>query len=178
MSPVMDRGTNHCTVDVYDISSSLNGDPHGSPVDSGNWTLGVAGATTGMAEGLAACVSYRADYGPDVEYAPNARPRARDRNRHYFGPLTTQTLVMGSVSQRATMPHAVCTDFLNDTKQVEVILATGFGTPPFGPDQWNLQVWSRKNAATKPVAEYWMDDRIDYQRRRSDEPGFKYFLSA
>lgn len=172
LSPVLDRTANHGTISVYDITAHLDGSPHGSPVDGGTFTL-LGGEGTPMPEGLAACVSYRADYGTDVEYGPHTRPRARDRNRHYFGPLTQACFNFPTSTARVSFASRFMTDCLANTKQVEVI--TGTGLPP---DQWNLQVWSRKNASVKPVAEYWMDDRPDYQRRRSDQPGNKTFLPA
>lgn len=184
LHPALDGGTNHCTIKVYDITSHLDGSNIGAPVASGSWTL-AAPSGEAMPEGLAAVVSYRADYGTDVEFsgpraegAGGTRPRSRDRNRHYFGPLNTRGFVQPSTANRVTFSASMINDLLADTKQVEVIVDTGFGGVPGLPDQWNLQVWSRKGAAVKPVAEYWMDDRPDYQRRRSDAPGQKTFLAA
>jgi hypothetical protein len=37
-----------------------------------------------------------------------------------------------------------------------------------GSETWELVVWSRKNASVKLPFETFMDDRFDYQRRRSD----------
>lgn len=178
LSPVCDGGTNHGIIEVYDITDHLDGTPMGSPVDGGNFTLTGPGASSMVAEGLAACVSYRAQYGADVEYGPHVRPRARDRNRRYVGPLNSNALILVfSGSNRVTVAPNVCTDLLANTKQVEVITSTGFGIG-FGPDQWNLQVWSKTGGFVKPVYEYWMDDRPDYQRRRSDDNGTKHFLMA
>lgn len=180
LSPSCDRAANHCSIEVYDLDGHLNGSAHGSPVASGTWTLTPSTPGPTLPEGIANCVNYRADYGTDVEFlgprtegSGGTRPRARDRNRHYFGPLAGIAVDTSSSPGRVVFDPQFITDCLANTKQVEVI--TGSGLPP---DQWNLQVWSRKNASVKPVAEYWCDDRPDYQRRRSDAPGNKTFLAA
>lgn len=178
LSPIFDGGTNHGVIEVYDLTSHLDGSPMGSPVDGGNFTLTGPGSSTMVPEGVSACVSWRAAYGTDVEYGPHVRPRARDRNRRYLGPLNSSALsAVFSGSNRVTLFPQFMTDALANTKQVEVITSTGFGTG-FGPDQWNLQVWSPTAGTVKPVYEYWIDDRPDYQRRRSDQPGIKNFLMA
>lgn len=183
LHPAMDGGTNHCTTKVYDISAHLDGKNIGAPVDGGTWTLAAPGGE-GMPEGLAACVSYRADYGTDVEFLGSrveggggTRPRARDRNRHYFGPLNSRGFQLPGGPTRCTFSPSMINDFLLNVKQVEVISTTGAGII-VPPSQYNLRVWSRASATTKPVFEYWMDDRPDYQRRRSDQPGTKTFLPA
>jgi hypothetical protein len=173
LAPSVDIGANHCSIEVYDITSHLDGSPHGSPVAAGNWTLTGTTENPSLVEGIAACVSYRANYGTDVEFGVGTRPRARDRNRHYFGPLTANTVTLPTDGTRVKFTSGFINDCLYNTKQVEVITGTGIA-----PDQWNLQVWSRKGAFVKPVAEYWMDDRPDYQRRRSDQPGNKTFIAA
>jgi hypothetical protein len=49
------------------------------------------------------------------------------------------------------------------------------GTHTTAGDAWNFRVWSRKDARLKLPTEAWMDNRIDYQRRRSDPNSAKTF---
>ena len=181
LAPSLDRGTNHCRVDVYDVGSALNGSAHGSPVDSGTFTLAAAGSVNGLPQGVAACISYRADYGTDVEFgAPTGvetghlRPRARDRNRIYVGPLLLPAVSSLGPSGRCTFTSQFITDCLHNLHQILVINSTEIDDPT---SSWGLSVWSRKGAFMKGITEFWMDDRPDYQRRRSD-PGVKTFLAA
>jgi hypothetical protein len=157
----MDRVTNHCTMLAYDITSHLAGTPHGSPVGSTSWTLGAAASSSVLPSGLAAAISYRADYGTDVEFAPGARPRARDRARTYLGPLNQATVGTESVTSRCILTPSFVNDCLHALAALEASIVVGSET-------WDLAVWSRKNASTKFVVEAYMDDRFDYQRRRSD----------
>jgi hypothetical protein len=165
ISPSIDRGVNHSSWAVYDISGHLNGTPAGGPVAAGSFTLGPAVSAKACPEGVAICVGWRAAYGSDVEFGPvvppetgPSRPRARDRNRLYFGPLDGETLELDPSTQRTRLAQSVLSDVL--------IACNAMGESP--PPGWYPRVWSRKNAAVKPPVEWFTDDRPDYQRRRSD----------
>jgi len=175
LSPVLDRGVNHCLIEVYDISTHLDGSPHGGPVDAGNWTLPTAGPGTGYVEGVAVAFSYQAEYGSDVEFAPGARPRSRDRNRHYLGPLSSTAITAGTVSSRALVSTGFISDALANLAGAYYVNSSGISRT-LSVGDWQLSQWSRKNALMKPVVELWVDDRPDYQRRRSDAPGRKTSL--
>lgn len=165
ISDVMSRGVADTTIEVYDITTHLDGSPHGSPVAMSNYHLGIVGTTPrGLPEGVAATISFRADYGTDVEFGPHTRPRARDRNRVYVGPLTTDAIDYGQLGHQCVLKDAFITD----------CLAALFDLSGVHGSDWVLQVWSRVNAAVKLPTIGWMDNRPDYQRRRSDpRPGFK-----
>lgn len=178
LAPSFSRTANICRVDVYDVGAHLDGSPHGSPVASGTWTMPAALGTDGLPAGLAAALSFRADYGTDVEFsgpraegAGGTRPRARDRGRFYLGPLVPQAITTAPSDGHVTFGSVFIDDCLADLQQVVTISET------IPPDSWGLAVWSRRNASMKLVTELWMDDRPDYQRRRSD-PGTKTFRSA
>lgn len=172
MSPVFDRGSNHAHITAYDITADLNGAEHGAPVASANWTL--AAAVAGKApypEGVAACISYRSNYGTDVEFAPGARPRARDRNRFYLGPLNAQAFAQETTTNRCILDPTFIADMLGALQ----VLADS--VDPTGVN-YNLKVWSRRSAAVKVPVEAWMDNRPDYQRRRSDQaPEFRTYVA-
>jgi hypothetical protein len=181
LGPQIDRRTNHARIDVYDIGPHLDGTPHGSPVDGGTFTVGAIhdGSTT-EPDGVAACVSFRADYGSDVEFgAPTGvetgrlRPRARDRGRFYLGPVNSLAIDQVSATGRCIWSAVFIADALASLQSVCTI--SNYPVP--GNANWSLSVWSRKNATLKKAAELWMDDRPDYQRRRTD-PGLKTFRSA
>jgi hypothetical protein len=94
------------------------------------------------------------------------RPRARDRGRIYFGPIAG-AVVSTDASLRTVIVSGAATDILRWLKSINQ-LTTGGGTT------WTLGVWSRKNAVIKQLQQASIDDRVDYQRRRSDQSGVKY----
>lgn len=161
MGAQLDGAANHANMSAYDITGHLDGSPHGSPVAVQPWTLGVRGGENSLPSGNAAVISFRADYGTDVEFGPHTRPRARDRNRIYLGPLNQQAMSTDGTTQRVLLSSAFITDALGSLFNLsEVVDET--------TADWVLQVWSRKNASTKLPTEGFMDNRPDYQRRRSD----------
>jgi hypothetical protein len=162
MAASLDRTSNHASITAYDITTHLDGSPAGAPVGFANWTLAAGGGASPVPEGVAAAISFRADYGSDVEFGPGDRPRARDRNRIYLGPLDGVCLRFDATSNRCEFIPQFITDCLKAT----AVLAVGIdlsGTP------WYWRQWSRRNAAIKVPLESWMDNRPDYQRRRSDD---------
>lgn len=166
ISSVMNRTASQLTYEYYDITSHLNGSPHGSPIAIVHKTLGAA-ASQPYAEGVAATISFRSDYGTDVEFGPGTRPRSRDRNRVYIGPLETGAFTADLTTHRVKLATQFMTDCL------AAIVALSATVDPGGLN-WNLRQWSRRSALLKLPTVAWMDDRPDYQRRRSDpNPGSK-----
>lgn len=174
LSGCADHGSNHCTMTAYDITGALGlHQDHGGPVATQNFTLPtLAGGWAGFPEGCAAVLSYRGNYGTDVEFGGtppgHTRPRARDRNRFYFGPLNSQATTTDISTNRCKFKPQFITDMLlafNTLSQAKIA----------GGDTWLLRVWSRTDAALKVPTEAWMDDRIDYQRRRADQGGVRTF---
>jgi hypothetical protein len=170
----VDLGTNHASVEVYDITGHLGvGARHGPPVAMQNFTVGSEAATPGACpEGVAACLSFRGDYGTDVEFGGvpvgTTRPRSRDRNRVFIGPISSFSLAQDATTQRTTLYNGLITDFL---AAIFDLSSTHTG----GTDHWNFRVWSKMDAALKLPTEAWMDNRPDYQRRRSDQGGVRTF---
>jgi hypothetical protein len=173
LSASVDRATNHAAVTVYDITGHLDGSPHGSPVAMQNFTIPVgSGSAQAFPEGCAAALSFRGDYGTDVEFGGSppgrTRPRARDRNRVYIGPLSSVCAQKDATTGRCEWSSTFVTDAL-------AALFSLSGTHTAGGDAWNFRVWSKKDAALKLPTESWMDNRVDYQRRRSDEGGVRVY---
>lgn len=165
ISTVIDRSANATEIEYYDITTHLAGTPAGSPIDILTFTLAAAssGGQT-LPEGCAATLEYRADYGTDVEFGPGTRPRARDRNRFYLGPLKDTAVGLEALTNRCVWTAQFITDILSAAATLQ--------TPFSGTT--GAVVWSRKNAAVKfPVAQQLLDDHPTYQRRRVD-PGVKH----
>lgn len=161
LSQELSRATNTILVECYDITGVLGGGPMGSPVDVREFQLADLATGNPLPAGISCAVEYRAEYGTDVEFGPGTRPRSRDRNRFYFGPLNTNTIAYDATSHRPYFTAAFIGDIqksLHDLSELNN-----------GEDnQCSLVVWSRKNASVKHAAYVTMDDRPDYQRRRSD----------
>lgn len=167
-----DHGASHCSITYYDITSHLNGSPHGAPVAAANWGLGGSPTGTPFPEGAAAALSFRADYGTDVEFGTGTRPRARDRNRFYLGPLNSSCAEIDSSTKRTQFNST----FISNCLAAMFDLSNTHTT---GGVSYNWRVWSRKNAGVKLITELFMDNRIDYQRRRSDPaPATRTYLPA
>lgn len=184
LSGVLNRGANLGTVNIYNITGHLDGSLAGAPVSVAHFTLGPVQVGVGtLPEGVACALSWRADYGLDPEFGPisdiptppdiiadygaqpthkgRTRPRARDRNRTYIGPLSTATVGLESSTNRCIF----VTQFQNDLLRALFVFAdlTSSGAPQFA-----LRAWSRRNASMKIVTTAFLDDRPDFQRRRSD----------
>src|SRR5215831_14312925 len=158
LSTVLSRSSNQSLVDVYDVTGHLNGTPAGSPVLASAFTLSAAGTTGVFPEGVACVITLQAPYGTDVEFAPGARPRARDRGRIYFGPISASTASNEAVTNRTYVGSGTQTNLTKWIKSINVITTTSHTVI------YNLAVWSRKNAAMKSLQECWVDDRYDYVR--------------
>jgi hypothetical protein len=182
LSGCLSRAPGAARVDIYDIAGKLDGKLLGSPIDTQSFTLGppAPSAAPGLPGGVAACLSYRGGYGTDVEFAPHARPRSSDRGRIYLGPLNTTAITDEPVTKRTILSS----DFVaNVIGNFIGALTTGLFLDPASPagqtnQSWGVQQWSRKLLRLKDVFSVWMDDRPDYQRRRSDSPGKIVMLTS
>lgn len=144
---------------LYDLTGHLNGTAHGSPISLGSFTLGASSVGTELPSELCICGSFRAAYASDVEFAPSARPRARDRGRVYLGPLTTSCMSYDSTVGRT---------FVSSSAR-NAIVAAMVTLRDDATSAW--AVWSRKNAVLEPVVAVWVDDAFDIQRRRGEAAG-------
>jgi hypothetical protein len=163
MHQVVDRSASSAMIKAYDISGHLNGTPHGPPVATQSFTptAAITGGTD-PPEGVAIVITLQAPYGSDDEFLGGTRPRARDRGRIYFGPITAGGVGKESSTGRSVIPLPITTDLLLTFRK----MAVGY---TIGAIQYALCVWSRKSALLKPLSVLWCDDRPDYQRRRADQ---------
>lgn len=158
LAPALSRTANASLVKFYDLTGHLDGSAHGSPIYQVPFTLAAAvPGAEGMPSEVAACLSFRAGYGTDAEFAGGTRPRSRDRGRIYLGPLTksvTQQDSNGRVRLSVSFQETILSGAL--------ILASSTVAA------WS--VWSRANANVDPVMAWWVDDAFDTQRRRGEKP--------
>lgn len=160
-----ERSAEMCIARAYDITTHLDGSPHGSPVAEDAFSLPAAlNAETGVAQ-VAGVITLRARAFSDVQVeipggpgdpAPTVRPRARRTGRLYIGPLTTPALVFGagvparlSAGFRANAVHSA--EMLQDT--LEALGAV-----------WC--VWSRAGGTLHAVIRAECDDSPDVIRSR------------
>jgi len=175
LAPSMDNGAGHSSMTAYDITSHLDGTPHGAPVALHSWTCNSPGSAAGgrcVPEGTCIVLSFRGDYGTDVEFAPGARPRSRDRGRIYFGPASQNCLQFDATTSRTEVSAPFTTDSL-------AAMFALSATHSSGAVSYNWRQWSRKDAAVHLITELYLDDRPDYQRRRTDpDPGKRTYRVA
>jgi hypothetical protein len=120
-------------------------------------------------------VSFRSDYGTDPEFVRDpvthkvtARPRANHRNRVYV-PINTNALVADTVTHRAKASSSFISTVHN---WISAITTLGDVVGGAG-NTWKWVRWSKKLASVANVISAWLDDRPDYQRRRTDQSGNK-----
>lgn len=166
---VIGRTANTGQILAYDVTGHLTGTPYGSPVASGVFTPSPVLSAGSFPEGCCIVVTFQAPYGSDVEFGPGSRPRSRDRGRVYFGPVYPGILG-ANADNSSNILAASITDMLANFH--------GLTTVTDGALTWLLCVWSRKNGIMKPLSELWCDNRVDYQRRRSDQPGLRTYLAV
>lgn len=159
------------TLRTYDVAG-------GSPlaVDTMLAMTGALGA--GLPSEAAVCLSFHSDLTGILEFAPDGadadlapdRPRARHRNRIYFGPL-----VLGAATGSPARPVAQVVQALQD-------LATDLGNPADTTlANGLLPVWvtySEKTGEAFPVTGCWVDDSFDTQRRRGVAPTVRNALAV
>lgn len=163
MNPTLDHGSNHSTLTAYDITAHLNGSPAGAPVAAETWTFGAVtppSTSTFLPAQCAACLSFRSDYGSDVEFGSHTRPRARDRNRIYLA-INSSTLQRDATTNRAELSAG----FISDALEAMFLLSETHGS---GGTTYDWRVWTRVGAAVKLPVEAWLDNQVDTQRRRVD----------
>lgn len=154
------------TVRFYEVTTHLSGSAAGSPA----WTLpftsviGGAGGADSLPAECAVALSFHASFGLDPEFAPGARPRARDRGRVYIGPLTKAAADTGEFGR--TFPSLGVR---------LAILGAGKDLRDANDDK-RWAVWSRTAARMSPVVSCSVDDAFDTQRRRGERATAKTTL--
>jgi hypothetical protein len=165
---------NGLTLRAYDISSHLDGTPHGSPAYVESYTVPASTlserdlpsecATAITLEGLgraAAPVEIADDSDPDS--APE-RPKQRHTGKLYFGPLNTGTVELVSSIPRVKASYR--DDAIAATKNCAAnVAAIGTGAA--------LCVWSRVDAALRPLEAVSIDNAFDIMNSRGEKPSVR-----
>lgn len=151
----VDSAANRVDVDFFDLTGHLDGTPHGSPIASRSFTLVAPPDSSPLPAEVAICLSYHSAFGTDLEESGSMRPKARDRGRIYLGPLNILTLSEDSAGHEAFVTP--------NCRQTIAEAAAGFGADL---DLATWCVWSRADAALKPVVAGYVDNAFDVQRRR------------
>lgn len=159
MSACASRGATDSEVAIFPITLGTN--VLGQPLYAQNFQLQpMSGSPTPLPVECAVVLSMRADYGADEEYGTRTRPRASDRGRTYLGPFNSNHVVLDS----SNPPRAIVdTVLVNTIEQALSNLVVALS-----PLSMILTVWSRKEAATKAVADYAVNNEWDMQTRRSE----------
>lgn len=151
----LSRSSNAASYTQYDITSALDGSPHGGPVRTTHFTLGNAtSGTYELPEELSLVVSYHSDYGILSETVGSTRPKQRHRGRVYIGPLNN-----------SAHPSSTGNESRPDSTFVTT-LYNAFNTQLLAGASPNWVGWSRQNAAVYTVVGGFIDDAWDIQRRR------------
>lgn len=177
----------HAPLECYDITTHLDGGPHGSPIYTG-LVVGSAApsALTALPAGLCVCVSYRSDFGTDLEEGPSVstiptadfaqdegapathtgrtRPKSRDRGRLYIGPLDQGIVDSTTGLTGESRPGGTFLDTLRHAAYQVIIDATLAAAGA----RWAQ--WSRRNATVKIVNGGNVANSFTYQRGREIAP--------
>jgi hypothetical protein len=177
LSSALNETANGCWVQGTDISQHLDGSPAGSPTAFSYWTYPGISTSYAFPEGIAVNIRIQAPYGTDPEFGPveppppgsdpgdpsaNTRPRARDRGRMYFGPCNSNIMAFDATTGESKTSTQAQTDLLKWINTIATWTSAA-GTI------WDLGVWSQVAQSVKVATQAAIDERLDYQRRRSDQ---------
>jgi hypothetical protein len=109
-------------------------------------------------------MAWRAPYGSVDEFLPGQRPRARYRNRCYFGGINSATITTNS-NGAVVLGAAANTNF----PLFMQALSTNNTDLPNEHARWDLVAWSQTDSAVRDAEFYAIGTRIDYQRRRTEQ---------
>jgi hypothetical protein len=158
-------GAINARVDLYDITSNLDGTPHGSPIASYDHSWGTAGTDPYPSE-VALKLSLRANYGSASEHSESGgtptRPRARMRGGFYI-PWIINDASSRSVSAGQSRPSQ---DLIDTLRAAGVTLA--------GAVSGGLSIWSRADAVLRGVDVVSVDNAFDTIRHRGVKPTVRY----
>lgn len=157
LSSSLSAVNNAHSIDFYDLTGHLDGTSHGSPFRSEPFTLAGLPANEGLPDECAVCISVHSEFGTDRESVGTTRPKARDRGRLYIGPLATGTVAIPDPNKEAVVtPNALST--FRDAMSFMIV----------DPNLVTWCLWSRADAALKPIVGGFVDNAFDVQRRRGN----------
>lgn len=143
LSSVVDRA--FCWIDLYNVSIT----PSGPPIHSKPFTFGPAYATQSLPLEVALVQSFQ---GVKV----SSMPQSRRRGRNYLGPFCSQAMGAEAGLPRPSGEIVACIAAAAERLANEVI----------DNDIGEWCVWSRSTGLFVPVANGWINNEWDTQRRR------------
>lgn len=140
-------------IKIYDLDEPTPRVPRYDVIDG----IPIAGNTTNdqLPEEIALCLSFKGTPTPGVS-------AGRRRGRVYLGPWAVNALNRSAANTLPTRPDAALSTLIVQASQT---MATAVLTHGF---TW--AIYSPTNNASVPVAECWVDDAFDVQRRRGVAP--------
>lgn len=165
LGPHLSRETNACRIKVYDVTTTMGGQPHGSPIAEDGFTLPAPYAAGQLPHEVALVARLRsANAGSQPVEAPDSsdpgtavdRPRQRQTGRVYFGPFIPAT---NGADGRPV--DNIRTAIANAFVGIAGLL---------NGQQHQLSVWSRSNGAFYQAAFVAVDDAWDTIRARGVRP--------
>lgn len=173
LSPQLDNGSNACRLDLYDITTHLDGSPHGSPFSSTLFTLAASTSSAGLPSEVCVAITLEGvdrDIAPvEVPDGPDAgtaidRPKQRRTGRIFLGPLGNA--VPATIGGNTRPQTAFLTDCRMAIDELDARITAAVAPTALG----SLGVWSRADAAIYTVDFVSTDDAFDTQRRRGCKP--------
>lgn len=172
LSSVIDRGSNKCRIDAYQIVPL--GTESGPPITSQSFTLGASGTSgfdlPNQCAGVASLMSTHDDL-----QSGDLLPLANRRGRLYLGPLRSNAL-SGSSTGLTLLSEAFITSACDQCAQLASILDTVDDSGDGSSSHFSWVIASKRAAKTdrtavglSPIGRGWCDNRVDTQRRRQED---------
>ena len=159
------HGANGATMKLYGIPTTPVA-VLGPPIATRNLAVAGVETTTGLPTEVASCLTYHADLKGIPERGPNnTRPASSRRGRIFIGPL-----------QWGCLEHDVNTGFARAHPTFRGVVTEAAAEHLFAEADnasWRWVVFSKKNWEAHEVAGCWMNDAMDTQRRRGQDPTVK-----
>lgn len=181
LSGIILRGATAMEIRYYDITASLGGGRHGTPIHTSHLSLlGTPAQPLNLPNQDACVLSFRSghvadapvgtaaaipsddraiDEGAPLTHPGFTRPLERVTGRVYIGPLNA-----GSLNTGTTNEPRISTTFRDALLAAAKKLLIDLGLAIF----WGI--WSRRAPGFANVTNGWVDDRFDAQRRRESAP--------
>lgn len=162
LNSMFSRAVGACSLKMYDITSDLDGTPHGSPIAEDTFTLPAAISTINIPPQAAVVMTLRGRDALEypVEGAGVTRPRQRRSGRLFFGSLNRAAA--DDTANQHSRPHAtLITDLLAAGEALQDALVDG---------DYVWGVWSRTAAAIYGIERVEVDNSFDVLRSRKIAP--------
>lgn len=154
----VERSSQMCQIKMYDITTKMAGEPHGSPFYTSTFTMTGVPANASLPPQVALCVTLRGSnaLASAIERNDGTRPRQRRSGRIFLGPLTAAAGT-GNAGEYQRPTTALITDVLAAFEKLQDDLnAVNF----------SLAIWSRTLQALNEVVRVEIDNSFDVIRSR------------